>query len=522
MTDDKVSGFLAKLPTGKIQVMLDEMGLEKTWKSLITTHVHLSHPEFIPTIAEADEFKDASIGDEDLLEGLSIGQKSILYEFSLAHSDTSSRKNEGQYFTPDDVAIFLAERSDGFKRGIWLDPCSGIGNLSWWLTERQEAPEEFLRNRLRLTDRDPLALLIARALFAISFQKESKNLFAEIEENFTVLDFLDTENIPKHDFAILNPPYVSVPSDTRFETFKARDTYAYFLERIIATSRGFISITPQSFVNSSKFSVLRTFLMDNYKAFDIYCFDNIPDSIFKGVKFGSQNTNKANSTRAGVIVAKGEEESADGYRITPLLRWRTAEREQMLASADTFLTPFEPSVEMFPKIGNDLVGLYNTLKDSSQGTLKNFLSKTPTKFSLVVPSTPRYFTPAVKRGLVRSSFKTLYFRNEKDRDKFYVYLNSSILYWWWRVVDGGMTLSSLTLETLPVIDNWDGNEALVKLLEASEQENLVCKMNAGKPNENVKHDLSLISEINEAVCPDYVEELLHTHRNSYLNIAAQV
>lgn len=516
MTDDKVSGFLAKLPTGKVEAKLDVMGIEKTWKSLIKTHVHLSHPEFIPTISESPLFLDALIGDEDLLEGLSIGQKSILYEFSLAHSDTSSRKNEGQYFTPDDVAIFLAERSDDFKEGVWLDPCSGIGNLSWWLTERQEAPEEFVKNHLRLTDRDPLALLIARALFAISFQKESDNLFAEIEKNFTVLDFLDAENLPAHDYAILNPPYVSVPSDTRFKTFKARDTYAYFLERVIETSKGFISITPQSFVNSSKFVTLRTLLMDNYKAFDIYCFDNIPDSIFKGVKFGSQNTNKANSTRAAVIVAKGDEQSSDGYRITPLLRWLTSERKQMLTSADTFLTPFEPSKEMFPKIGNSLIGLYDNLKGSASGTLKNFLSKKPTEFSLVVPSTPRYFTPAVKRELVRSSYKTLYFNNAEDRDKFYVYLNSSILYWWWRVVDGGMTLSLLTLETLPIIDSWTGDADLAQQLKESEQENLVCKMNAGKPNENVKHDLGLIAKINETVCPEYADALLHTHKNSYL------
>lgn len=516
MTDDKETGFLAKLPTEKVQMLLDKMGLHETWKSLITTHVHLSHPEFIPTIAEANEFRNSFVGDEDLLEGLSIGQKSILYEFSLAHSDTSSRKNEGQYFTPDDVAVFLAERSDGFEAGIWLDPCSGIGNLSWWLTERQEAPEEFLRDRLRLSDRDPLALLIARALFAISFQKESKNLFAEIAGNFTIVDFLEAAELPTHDFAILNPPYVSVPSDMRFKTFKARDTYAYFLERIIESSKGFISITPQSFVNSSKHSEVRTLLMNEFKAFDIYCFDNIPDSIFKGVKFGSHNTNKANSTRAAVIVAKSESESAEGYRITPLLRWRTAERKQMLSTADDFLTSFEPTVEMFPKIGNDLAGLYNTLKDSPNGIVKDYLSKKPTEFSLVVPSTPRYFSPAVKRDLIRSSFKTIYFNNAADRDKFYVYLNSSLLYWWWRVVDGGMTLSSLTIETLPVIEGLESHPDLVKSLETSEAINLVCKMNAGKPNENVKHEISLLAQINESICADYAEALLRTHSNSYL------
>jgi hypothetical protein len=256
--------------------------------------------------------------------------------------------------------------------------------------------------------------------------------------------------------------------------------------------------------------------MDHYQAFDVYCFDNIPDSIFKGVKFGSQNTNKANSTRAAVIVAKSKEESNDGYRITPLLRWLTSERKKMLAEADSFLARFEPTEEIFPKLGAGLVGLYDELEDSTAGKMKDYLSKKPTEFSLTVPSTPRYFAPAVKRDLVRSSFKTLYFNSASERDKFYVYLNSSILYWWWRVNDGGMTISSTTIETLPVLEGLELHADLVSLLEESEAVNLVCKMNAGKPNENVKHPVELLSKVNTAIAPEYVDELLKTHRNTYL------
>lgn len=504
--------FVIQLPTTELAPILDLLGIEQTWKSLLATHVSLTHPKFTESILHSEELAGAEIFDQDLLANLSIGQKSVLYEFSLAHVDKQSRKEAGQYFTPDDVAIFLAEKSRAFPKGVWLDPCSGIGNLSHWLAQEQEDPEEFVLNRLKLVDRDALALLIARALLAIDFEQKESNLFQKLKPHCIVADFLETEAIPEHDYAILNPPYISGKEDTRFKTSKARDTYAYFLEVIMETSKGFISITPQSFTNSSKFKVLREILIEKFDNFDIYCFDNVPDSIFKGVKFGSVNTNKANSTRAGVIVARNG--TGDGTRITPLLRWLTAQRETMLNSAPQHLGKFVPTSTSFPKVGASLADLYQDIRGYEN--LKSVLSKTPTDFQLIVPSTPRYFTPAVKKSLDRSSFITLFFTSAEQRDKYYVYLNSSVLYWWWRVNDGGMTLSRETLLSLPVPKNLPLYEDMVELLEQSEVENVVVKMNAGKANENVKHDLALIAQLNTLLYPEYAEALIATHRNSVL------
>lgn len=506
----QTSKFVVQLPTTELASILDKLGIEQTWKSLLATHVSLSHPHFTDSILNSEELAGAEIFAKDLLEDLSIGQKSVLYEFSLAHVDKQSRKEAGQYFTPDDVAIFLAQKSRDFPEGVWLDPCSGIGNLSHWLAKEQDDPEDFVLNRLKLVDRDPLALLIARALLAIDFEEKTTDLFHQLKPHCILADFLETESIPEHDYALLNPPYISGKEDTRFKTSKARDTYAYFLEIIMETSKGFISITPQSFTNSSKFKTLREILMKSFVNYDIYCFDNVPDSIFKGVKFGSVNTNKANSTRAGVIVARNGE--GNGTRITPLMRWLTAQREQMLSTASSHLGAFVPNADLFPKVGASLAGLYQDL--SGYADLSSVISRTPTEFHLTIPSTPRYFTPAVKRDINRSSFITLYFDSEEQRDKYYVYLNSSVLYWWWRVNDGGMTLSRATLLSLPVPPDLVVYDEAVKKLESSEAENLVFKMNAGKSNENVKHDLALIREINDLLYPEYAQALIDTHLNS--------
>lgn len=82
-------------------------------------------------------------------------------------------------------------------------------------------------------------------------------------------------------------------------------------------------------------------------------------------------------------------------------------------------------------------------------------------------------------------------------------------------MDGGMTVSLKTIQTLPIPD-FTVDESLIALLEASEQDNVVIKMNAGKPNENVKHPVALVAALNAVVAPDYADALMDTHSNSFV------
>lgn len=507
-----------RLPTKRLLSLLEGHGIYDTWKGLLSAHIRISHPHLSDTILSHQEFTDAPVFDDDMLAGLTIGQQSVLYEFSLAHADGDSRKDQGQYFTPDDVALFMANHAlelDGGD-GVWLDPCSGVGNLSWWLASLQEDPEDFVRNRLILQDKDPLALFIARVLFAVSFQKSDGDLFAETEGRFIVRDFLAEESA-KHDYVIMNPPYAQTPRDPQWITEKAGDTYAYFMEKAIRFAKGFVSITPQSFTNSGKFTAMRSLLRDGENGFDIYCFDNMPRAIFRGVKFGSKNTNKVNSTRAAIVVrgtAKKER------RITPMMRWKSGERGRLLAEAQRFLSPL-PEGELFSKISAGTQELH--VEAMKARRLESMLSKTPTPYSLTLASTPRYYISAVKRDLTRSSSRMLYFNSQDDLDLLYPYLNSSALYWWWRINDDGMTLGFETIKTLPLIGNWDFNPggSLVSDLERSETENLMVKMNAGKPNENVKHPETLLQRLNEHYFHGFVDALGEMHWNSVFGGTAE-
>lgn len=509
------NSIINSLPIQDFNLLLNRLGLEQAWYSVLATHLlNLNKPE-LQYIFNEKEFKGAETQKFDFINNLSIGEISALYEYSLAYINCDKRKQEGQYFTPDDVAQVMARKALSFsKNKVWIDPCSGVGNLSFWLIKLHDNPEEFLKHNIFLVDRDGLALFIARFILAINFQNNDLRFFDNIKSQFIMADFLSSNELPKYDFAILNPPYVMVESDERFETSAARDMYAYFLEKVIKASSGFVSITPQTFTNGQKFNSLRRLLLNNFSSMDIYCFDNVPDNIFRGIKFGSKNTNTANSTRAGIIVAK-KEINKKSFNITPLLRWRVKDRQKLLNSIDTYLGQVSLREDVFPKLQRGLLPLYDIAKKQEK-LLAHFISKRPTNHRLIVPSTPRYFISALKCEVARASFKTLYFYNKEEMNIAYLLLNSSYMYWWWRVNDGGMTISEKTLLTLPIFDNIAVDAKMLEKIERSEKTNKVIKRNAGKDNENVKHDSSLIKEITQSLFPEFAGALELVHKNSVI------
>jgi len=507
-----------------LESLLKKWGVKKTWASLLATRISNSDTKFhymlsVPFLAKA------KLLPTDLLKGLSIGEISVLYEYCVAKADINSRKDNGQFFTPDDISTLMVEQTKEFPKGVWLDPCSGIGNLSWHLVNAHKNKEEFLIKYMILADRDALALEIARILFTLSFQKKNNSFYHEIKNSFIQFDFLsvadggeavlfgneELSSIPSHDFVIVNPPYLGLNrEDSRFETSKAKDLYAYFLENIIKTSKGFVSVTPQSFTNARKFESLRRLLLEKFPQIKIYAFDNIPGNIFFGVKFGSTNSNTANSIRAAITVARL---GLQDRKITSLLRWKTSEREMLFSRLDEFLSAAPLTPEYFPKVSKVFQSLHRDL--TKKPRLESLISTQKTEHVLFVPAAPRYFISALKSPVSRASMKTIYFRSKGDLNLAYLLINSSLMYWWWRVRDGGMTLSLETIKSMP-IPEFIVSDSLVKALVKSETSNKVYKMNAGALHENVKHDKELLNRLNRHILPKYGARLLLTHDNSEL------
>ena len=493
------------------------------WKQLLVRRVLGANDDGrFDDILEAPAFRGVdAAGIADLLAGVSIGEASVIYEFLLARGSMSEKRRHGQFFTPDDVARFMAEKARSFGAGVWLDPCCGIGNLSFWLVAEQSDPEAFLLASCRFLDLDQLALDSARCLFALAFQRREHQLFTRLEPQFVHGDFLrGAAEAVDHDFVLMNPPYLSgVAAPAGLRTAASNDLYAYFLERAFATSRGVVAITPQSFTNGRRHAALRRVLLDHAGGLDLYCFDNVPDTIFRTVKFGSENTNRVNSTRAAITVAHPSS-GAGRPRITPLLRWSARERGRLFAAVDGLLgSPTTVDDTHLPKVARGLEPLYERLTMSTTRIADLLVDPSSTPHVLHVATTPRYFISAVERPLERASVQRLGFASEADLQRAKLVLNGSLAYFWWRVRDGGMTLARSTLWSTPVLDPVASPTAVASVLARlaeSERSNVVVKRNAGRLNENVKHPLDLIAAVNRLLAPEHATALLTLHANSTL------
>lgn len=466
------------------------------WLSAVAARVTAARPDISDALLSV---LGVGAAESNVLEGLSIGEVGVCYEALISVLDRSKRKNSGQFFTPDDAAAFMAKQSNQFGKGVWLDPCSGVGNLSWHLTALQSDPSDFIANRLILIDQDEVALKTAVALISADYSDygDEKSVYS-LASNSARRDFLNQAPIPEHDFSILNPPYARTHVRPGFDSGECRDMFALFVERVAKNSRGFIAVTPASYLSAPKFQPLRQLLDREVSGGDIYVFDNVPDTLFRGYKYGSNNSSKTNFVRAAITVSAP---NASSWLITPILRWQVSSRDAMFHECGRLLAPRRngPHGE-WAKTGPVLEDFWESLLELPE-TLRDLTVKDETEFALHVGLTPRYFISATQRALSRGSKAVLYFETAEKRDRAAIVLNSSLPYLWWRALDGGVTLPLRVLMSVPMPTITREVEVLLDKLRASEKENLVKKLNAGRENENVKHPDEVVAALNEIVLP---------------------
>lgn len=473
----------------------------KNWRQAVASTTAAKRPDLAGALAhilDAQPFEDGF----NPLGNLTIGEMSVCYEALIAALDSNKRKASGQYFTPDDAAHFMAAQSGNFPVGTWLDPCCGVGNLAWHLADTQADSASFVRDRLSLIDRDETALRSAVALIGADFVAEGDEGGLEaFHQRSHVRDFLHEQALPTHDFVIVNPPYARATYRPDIKTGMTRELYAYFLERIATGSRGFIAVTPASYLSAPKFESLRGVLETETAGGTVFVFDNVPDTLFRGYKFGSSNTSKTNFVRAAITVCAP---GVQNWALTPIIRWKAVNRERMFEMAPTLLSPrmVGPAGE-WVKAHPQLVELWERLSESPTKLSDMIVpAEEETGFTLCVATTPRYYVSAAYRDLHRSSKVTLHFASEEERDRAALVLNSSVPYLWWRGLDGGVTLPRRVLMSVPIPLQGplsDAHKRLAQTLRDTEETSLVTKLNAGNVNENVKRPPALVQELNEVV-----------------------
>ena len=482
---------------------------QRFWLAAVATRTALQRPDLAPALTEVLNHAPAG---PNLLADLSIGELAVCYEALLARLDEGGRRASGQFFTPDDAAGFMASRARSFPPGKWLDPCTGVGNLAWHLAQVQENPAQFVREDLILIDRDDVALRSAVALLGARFLGEGDTEGLErLAARAVCRDSLSEAPLPAHDFAILNPPYARTDLDLAFETAGSRDLFAYFMERLAKSSKGYVAVTPASYLTAPRYQTLRTLLRRESLGGSVFVFDNVPDTLFRGYKFGSANTSRTNFVRAAITVS---DPGSPEWTITPILRWQRASRHEMFKRAPSLLGrlvegPHGEWAKLPP-------GFRQTWEDLAKTPhrLKDLVVREETPHRLDVALTPRYFISASMRPLDRISKATLYFDSERTRDQVALVLNSSIPYLWWRVLDGGVGLPQRVLLSTPIPQVPNQALPLVTRLREEESESVVVKRNAGRQNENLKRPASTVRALDEQLLPGVVDLLPLIYANN--------
>lgn len=498
------TSFSASAVTGVVRQLLRRTKGEtrQQWLAAISRRTTAQRPDLREPLMDLLGVEPAG---EDVLAGLTIGEIGLCYEALLASLDRGRRRDSGQYFTPDDAAAFMTAHASDFPTGHWLDPCSGVGNLSWHLAAGRTDPASFVREHLTLIDKDETALLTAVAILTADFAGEGDyEAVTALRRRSQVRDFLSRDPLPDFNYAILNPPYARAPQKAGYRTGSTRDLFAYFLERIANSAEGFIAVTPASYLSIPKFQPLRDHLDQTSAGGRVYVFDNVPDTLFRGYKFGSHNTSKTNFVRAAItVVTPGAAE----WLLTPILRWTTDSRGRMFDTCHEFLSPrrIGPHGE-WAKLPSPLHPVWERLTGMTC-TLADLVVEEETPFRLTVATTPRYYISATTRPLDRASKAVLHFRSAADRDRASIVLNSSLPYLWWRVLDGGVSLPRRVLMSVPIPELPADHSDLVTEIRASEHAHVVTKLNAGRRNENVKHPPELVALLNGAVIPGAGEHL---------------
>ena len=368
--------------------------------------------------------------------------------------NNKEKKDNGVFYTPKDISEFMSNKTKLFDdKGIWLDPCCGLGILSITLASIQEDPIDFIENRLIINDMDKYQLDIALNNFKEKFGVIPKSF----NEDFLKYDF-------KCDYIIMNPPYFK---------YKDSDIYAYFLEKACDISNGFISINPISFTNGVKFKRTRKSIL-KFSSITLYHFDNIPGHIFDDAK-----------VRVSVIISHNK---SNDRKSTTQIRWQSKKREGMLLNLDGNLDNAIFTEHIFYKTSP------NTSHLIHENILSNYIVK-KSIYPIYVTNSPRYFITASSKKLERSGQIEIFLKDEDSYNKALIMLNSSYLYWWWRTSDSSMSLTKTTLLSLPWIDfKYDIN--IINEILDSENLNKVYKMNAGKSQQNIKHPKHLIKKLN--------------------------
>ncbi|MCC3306603.1 Eco57I restriction-modification methylase domain-containing protein [Sneathiella sp. HT1-7] len=446
-----------------------------------------------------------------ILESHGPGSRLSVKRNPSTQKSRTKKKNEGVFYTPLDVANFMArsamERFEGFQHPKVLDPAVGTGVFLRAVLAVQKKNNPSI-NAFKLAsetlfgcDIDPLALDGAASVLlldtiesavevmpspmaawtmlrrnlkncdALLIDKEAE--FGEQEGRILLNDIFPAAK-DGFDLVIGNPPYagIGIRDDVtelanRFRSIAAKpkptaDLYPVFIEQMVrlCASEGVgAMVVPLSIAYNSgtQFAACRAFIQEKSGTWKFSFFDRQPHALFgEDVK-----------TRNAILLWQNQRQSKKIFS-GPLRKWRGYDRQKMLQNIcytrirgdiRAGIPKIHGTIhaELFEQVSNEPVRLGHLVPQWDRTTLDTvpFGSMTnvfvsPTAYNFLGIGRVCVLTTNENEALSTNPLIRLTCGSSKDADAAFAILSGNFAYWWWHVWGDGFHVNRATLVNLPI------------------------------------------------------------------------
>lgn len=260
-----------------------------------------------PEIAN-DKLNEKTIDDKIKVPERFKGESLTDYAVRLANTYSKyhklkERKTKGQFFTPKEIAIFMAKLANINQHEIKvLDPCAGTGILAASLCDviKQTGQNKNIKIIIDAYENDPNLFPLLEAVLQECLD-EMKDLTYDVEYRIYKDDFIlhnavyfseetldsrGSKNCPHYDIVISNPPYFKIHKSSLYSTamkslvYGQPNIYALFMAlaaSLLKEEGEGIFITPRSFCSGLYYKRFRKWLLNNVTIDYIHIFESRKD-----------------------------------------------------------------------------------------------------------------------------------------------------------------------------------------------------------------------------------------------------
>lgn len=251
-------------------------------------------------------------------------------------------------------------------------------------------------------------------------------------------------NINKFDLIVGNPPYIEYSKIRKnykienFKSIKAGNVYAYMIEKSLELidQNGEIGlVVPISIISTARMGSLRDLLLKDCEEIYFLTFADRPASLFNGVH-----------QKVTIVFANKNERMTSKVFTSKYIHWYEKDRKKLFNNIE-FIFNNNIDEKFIPKIGNIMEkNIYNKLTKGNM-SLSDLLFDSG-DFSLYLSQRMTFWVKSFLQIKNGKEYKKMNFISQKDRDLYYLIINSDIFFYLWETISDGWHITNKELQVL--------------------------------------------------------------------------